>query len=135
MSGPFGDGCPVGTRAANIHTHMKATHALGFVLFGTLFAMLPRYAPGLCVPDSFTGESARQLWLQFMSCVQLAIGGSYFVRAGLGFAAELLEYTPATEAVPALGAAATRVAPQGLPVPEPELLEIAPDWLAERGTA
>ena len=100
--------------------------------------MLPRYAPGLCVPDAITGESARELWLQFMSCVQLAIGGSYFVRAGLGFAAELLEYTPASEAtqtVPALNAATSRVAPHVLPVPESELLEIAPDWLAKRGTA
>jgi len=54
---------------------MKLPHALGFVAHGLLLAALSSYAPGL-----FAGASARELWVAFMSWVNLAVGAGWLAH-------------------------------------------------------
>jgi hypothetical protein len=75
---------------------MNFRHALGFFAVGAVLALIPRIAPGWCLPTGVDGSSTRTIWLQIMSFVLMGLGVSYFAhRTLIGFAS-LLEYTPQT---------------------------------------
>jgi hypothetical protein len=86
---------------------MNFRHALGFFAVGAVLALIPRVAPGLCLPSGVDGTSAREIWLQIMSFVLMGLGVWHFAGRTLVGLASLLEYTPrtsfhtATEARPA----------------------------------
>ena len=61
---------------------------------GAVLALIPRFAPGLCSSTGADGSSARTIWLQLMSFVQMGLGLAYFARRSLAGLASLLEYSP-----------------------------------------
>lgn len=75
--------------------NLNLNHAFGFLLVGTVFGLLPRFAPGLCPMTGVDGASAREMWLQLMSA--LLIGVALFQCGGrvLSVVAAMMEYDPA----------------------------------------
>lgn len=66
---------------------MNFKHAVGFLFLGTVLGLMPRLAPGWCHVTSLESASTRELWLQFMSFVQIGLAGVYFLgRLGIYFA-------------------------------------------------
>jgi hypothetical protein len=83
---------------------MNLRHAVGFLLVGSVLALIPRIAPGWCVAGT-TG--AREAWLQMMSLIQIGMALSHFARRGFRALVALMEYNPqqmsAAVAVPVIG--------------------------------
>lgn len=75
---------------------MNFKQAIGFMMLGTVFGMLPSLAPGWCPPNGVDGSSTRGLWLEFMSTVLIGIAMIYFARRVLANLVVLLESTPAS---------------------------------------
>ncbi len=73
---------------------MNLNHAFGFLFVGTVFGLLPRFAPGWCPATGVDGTSAREIWLQLMSVLLIGVAVSLIVRRTLGVIASLLEYDP-----------------------------------------
>lgn len=73
---------------------MNLNHAFGFLFVGTIFGLLPRFAPGWCPPTGIDGTSPRELWLQLMSTVMIGIAVVYCGRRILSALAMMLEYDP-----------------------------------------
>jgi hypothetical protein len=71
---------------------MNLNHAFGFLFVGTVFGLLPRFAPGWCPATGIDGTSARELWLQLMSALLIGIAVSHLGRRMCSFAASLLAY-------------------------------------------
>ena len=72
---------------------MKWSHGIGFFAIGAVMLALPQWAPGLCVRDVFDGTSGRELWLQFMGCLQTGMGGTVLMRSAVaGFIASLRQW-------------------------------------------
>ncbi len=80
-------------RALNNHS-MNLNHAFGFLLVGTVFGLLPRFAPGWCPPTGVDGTSAREIWLQLMSALLIGVAVSHLARRTLAVIVSLLEYDP-----------------------------------------
>ncbi|ACB74854.1 hypothetical protein [Opitutus terrae] len=83
---------------------MNFKHAIGFMIIGAVFGLLPSLVPEWCPATGPDGSSTRALWLGLMSTVMISIALSYFGRRILGSLALLLEHGPAgaeEEAVPA----------------------------------
>lgn len=78
---------------------MNLNHAFGFLFVGTVFGLLPRFAPGWCPPTGIDGTSARELWLQLMSALLIGIAVLHLARRMLTLAASLLEYDGGRRAV------------------------------------
>ncbi|HWL15829.1 MAG TPA: hypothetical protein VNR00_09500 [Opitutus sp.] len=72
---------------------MNMNHAFGFLFVGTVFGLLPRFAPGLC-PVGLDGSSARELWLQLMSAVLIGVAVISIGQRVLSVLASMLEYDP-----------------------------------------
>ncbi len=75
---------------------MNFKHAVGFLFLGTLVGLMPRLAPGWC--HGIGGAGARELWLQFMSFVQIGLAGVYFFRRVCTYLATVMEYSLTTSA-------------------------------------
>lgn len=73
---------------------MNLNHAFGFLFVGTLFGLLPRFAPGWCPPTGVDGSSARELWLQMMSALLIGVALVYCAQRALNVLASMLEYDP-----------------------------------------
>ncbi len=73
---------------------MNLNHAFGFLFVGTVFGLLPRFAPGLCVPTGVDGTSAREIWLQLMSALLIGVALVYCLQRAMGVLATMLEYDP-----------------------------------------
>jgi len=89
---------------------MNLNHAFGFLFVGTIFGLLPRFAPGWCPPTGVDGTSAREIWLQLMSALLIGVALVYCAQRALGALATMLEYDPERRAAaierPALPAVA-----------------------------
>lgn len=73
---------------------MNLNHAFGFLFVGTVFGLLPRFAPGWCPPIGVDGTSAREIWLQCMSALLIGVALQHCLRRVLGVLATMLEYDP-----------------------------------------
>lgn len=71
---------------------MKLNHAFGFLLLGTVFGLLPRFAPGWCPVTGVDGTSARELWLQLMGAVQIGVALAHIGRRSWCTGASFLAY-------------------------------------------
>lgn len=67
-------------------------------MLGTIFGLLPRWLPGWCSATGTFGSSARELWLELMSFVQVGLAGGYFVQRVCSAVGTMLEYVPETVA-------------------------------------
>jgi hypothetical protein len=77
---------------------MNFKHAVGFLILGTLFGLLPRWFPELCSATGTFGSSARELWLELMSFVQVGLAGGYLALRMCSAVGSMLEYVPETVA-------------------------------------
>jgi len=75
---------------------MNFKHAVGFLFLGTIVGLMPRLAPGWCHVTDIGSASARELWLQFMSFVQIGLAGAYFFRRVCAYLGTVMEYDFAT---------------------------------------
>jgi hypothetical protein len=75
---------------------MNFKHAVGFLMLGTIFGLLPRWFPGWCSATGTFGSSARELWLELMSFVQIGLAGGYFLQRVCSAVGSMLEFVPAT---------------------------------------
>jgi hypothetical protein len=73
---------------------MNLNHAFGFLLVGTVFGLLPRFAPGWCPATGVDGTSAREIWLQLMSALLIGVAVSHIARRMLSVLGSLLAYDP-----------------------------------------
>ena len=73
---------------------MNLNHAFGFLFVGTVFGLLPRFAPGLCPVTGVDGTSAREMWLQLMSALLIGIALVYSVQRMFSVLASMMEYDP-----------------------------------------
>ena len=81
---------------------MNTGNALGFLIFGFVMAILPTMEPQWFPATGFDGSSARALWLELMSFVQGAVGGSYLISRWLVPAVvRAAAYLPQRRPVPA----------------------------------
>jgi|GEM_PF-2632405 hypothetical protein len=78
---------------------MNLNHAFGFLFVGTIFGLLPRFAPGWCPPTGLDGTSAREIWLQLMSALLIGVAVVYCAQRALSGLAAMLEYKPQRRAV------------------------------------
>lgn len=74
---------------------MNFKHAIGFMIIGAVFGLLPNLAPEWCPVTGPDGSSTRALWLGLMSTVLISVALGYFGRRILGSVALLLEHGPA----------------------------------------
>jgi hypothetical protein len=82
---------------------MNLNHAFGFLFVGTVFGLLPRFAPGWCPATGVDGTSGREIWLQLMSVLLIGVAVSLIVRRTLSVIASLLEYDPQRRRAAELG--------------------------------
>lgn len=94
---------------------MNTNHAFGFLLVGTIFGLLPRFTPGWCPPTGFDGTSGRELWLQVMSTVLIAVAVWQIAGRVWVVLASMLRYDPRGVTVPAV--VETPVAAEEIVVP------------------
>lgn len=82
---------------------MNFKHAIGFMVVGAVFGLLPTLAPSWCPATGVDGSSTRALWLEVMSTVLITIAMAHFGRRILASVATLLEQgrRVADEATPA----------------------------------
>jgi hypothetical protein len=117
---------------------MKSSHALGFILVGVFFTFIPSLVPAWFPPNEIDGSNASELWLGFMGWVQITIGAIRFGHSLLGVLATALEYDPAQAAARAAAPIPTGAFAHGEAImasSEPELLEFAQEFVADRGAA
>lgn len=79
---------------------MNFKHAVGFLMVGTMFGLLPRFFPAWC-SGGMGGANTRELWLQVMSFVQVGLAGGFFLGRASSAIASMLEYLPSTVAIDA----------------------------------
>lgn len=79
--------------------NLNLNHAFGFLVVGTLFGLLPRFAPGWCPPTGVDGSSAREIWLQLMSALLIGIAVFHCGSRVLSAVASWMEYDPSRRAV------------------------------------
>ncbi len=80
---------------------MNLNHAFGFLFVGTIFGLVPRFAPGWCPPTGLDGTSARELWLQLMSALLIGVALVFCAQRALSVLASILEYDPTRRALAA----------------------------------
>ncbi|HYP18300.1 MAG TPA: hypothetical protein VEQ65_13895 [Opitutus sp.] len=73
---------------------MNLNHAFGFLFVGTVFGLLPRFAPGWCPANGVDGTSAREIWLQLMSALLIGVAVCYIIQRACSALASMLEYDP-----------------------------------------
>ena len=74
-----------------------------------MLGLLPRIVPGWCPPSGVDGSSARELWLQMMSWLNLGLAGRYFAGRLLGMLAVAMAYPPR----PVVAVTTRAIAPAG----------------------
>ncbi len=89
---------------------MNLNHAFGFLLVGTMFGLLPRFAPGLCPVTGVDGSSAGALWLQVMSTLLIGVALIHCSGRVLSGLASLMEYDPTRRVRPVAKPAMVRPA-------------------------
>lgn len=92
---------------------MNLNHAFGFLFVGTVFGLLPRFAPGLCPVTGVDGTSAREIWLQLMSALLIGIALVYTLQRMFSGLATLMEYDPQRR----LSAGAAQALPDAVELP------------------
>lgn len=89
---------------------MNLNHAFGFLLVGTMFGLLPRFAPGLCPMTGVDGSSAGALWLQVMSTLLIGVALLHCSGRVLSALAAVMKYDPARRTRPVVVPAKVRPA-------------------------
>jgi hypothetical protein len=79
--------------------NLNLNHAFGFLLVGTVFGLLPRFAPGWCPATGVDGSSAGAIWLQVMSALLIGVALFHCGARVLSVVASMMEYDPARRAV------------------------------------
>src|SRR5690606_36796694 len=74
--------------------NMNLNHAFGFLFIGTMFGLLPRFAPDLCPVTGVDGTSAREIWLQLMSALLIGVALVFCAQRLLSMLAVMMKYDP-----------------------------------------
>lgn len=107
---------------------MNFRHAIGFMIVGAGFGMLPSLAPDWCAATGPDGSSTGELWLELMSTVLITIAMATFARRILGSLAILLEHgaSSATETEPVIELPAAAEAAATVLVARPAMALVRP---------
>jgi len=84
-------------------TSMNFRHAVGFLFVGLTLGLIPRIAPGWCLPG-INGTSSRVLWLETMSVLQIGMAVTCMTRRAFAALTTLMEYDPRRAAAAAAAA-------------------------------